>query len=1374
MTKAIKEQPAASPALALIAQRYQVHEVLGSGGMARVHRVTDLSTGQNLALKQLVLPPNPEQRATIAALFEREFHTLAQLDHPRVIAVYDYGVDASAGHYYTMELLSGGDLRERAPLPWREACRLIFDVCSSLALLHSRRLLHRDISPRNIRCTHDGRAKLIDFGAMAPMGSGGGSVVGTPAFTAPEVLQRSTLDARTDLYSLGATLYVALTGGMAYPARDFAELANAWSFKPAPPSSRAQDIPPALDDLVLSLLSLEPELRPHSAFEVMQRLAAIAELESSEPEGVSKAYLSTPTLVGREDTLAWLRAKLPRASTSGAGGVMLLAEPGMGRSRMLDACALQAKPLGVVVLRAQATAAQSSFAVALGLVRQLLEALPSECRSAGFPELFEPAAGIDHGALRLKSSAELSANPEVLQQTICRFMLTVSRARPLLVAVDDVQRIDEPSAATLAALADKAGRGSLLVALTADIDATSSSQARDVLTRRCEVRRLEPLTCEHVRALLGSIFGDVPNLGLVAGEIYKITRGNPRECMDVAQHLLDKRVIQYAGGTWTLPALLSGSDLPSTGAEAIRARVEALSPLARFLGQAKALAYHETLSREDCRSLAAELGDDHGFDAALAELLMMQALVGDVEAYSLANRVWVMAFTADLSTVASQRCHRALAKLYGSKADLADVHHLFAGGLDEQGLDALLGHFAQFSKQFDLRAVIKMNPGRLGASHARALKTVTQLQRPARQAHELRHWMIALSTAADARYYWLGAPTWLAQLEADSGLADWRADAQNVDANARLMGALQRAQERFLATPERDRVYRVDEAIGLLAQYVAFSMAVGSRTMDNALLWTLPALLEPFAVFSPAIDALWQNALAACECSCQCQFEQARTRWNAVHDKLANITDVQHLESIRSAVSYALAVTEASLGLPSALSWAARMDGDPMQRLNAIYVRKVVRLEQGDWEGADKLRRQAEELVLQGQSQQMFTSVVAIELSAQASARDLGGVKQIMERIEVLAAGAPGWVPYSTLARGRFQHIRGDLSAALREFERVIEQSPFEANQRSLSLPAWIAAQSGRSEVLLALDRADEARAAASSALATCEALQIGARSNDLSRALALAEASLGEHAAAIERLERLISAQTTLGVSGLKLGLSYEARARVAIWADDETQFEHFARLTAREYRHGARSPLGARYESLLNEARRRGFQPNVALSDFETSTMIANSRAAVQDARSVVRTALESASTPEERSLRALQLVCESRAADGGHFFTLAGDGVRLAASHGLPIAPEGLAALVCEHLARERDSSETLTMMATSAQPDGSADFRVTAQADGICYELLVLACKIKEQGEVLGVMAVASRDTRVRDPKQAQLLVAIAQHLLRANDADASRL
>jgi hypothetical protein len=91
--------------------------------MARVYRVTDQVTGREAALKQLLAPEQAEQAAAVTALFEREFHTLAQLSHPRVIAVYDYAVEPGIGPYYTMDLLDGGDLRDRAPLPWREVCR---------------------------------------------------------------------------------------------------------------------------------------------------------------------------------------------------------------------------------------------------------------------------------------------------------------------------------------------------------------------------------------------------------------------------------------------------------------------------------------------------------------------------------------------------------------------------------------------------------------------------------------------------------------------------------------------------------------------------------------------------------------------------------------------------------------------------------------------------------------------------------------------------------------------------------------------------------------------------------------------------------------------------------------------------------------------------------------------------------------------------------------------------------------------------------------------------------------------------------------------------------------------------------------------------
>src|SRR5262245_48616558 len=127
-----------------VSERYRVHELLGRGGMACVYRATDLATGREVALKTLTVDADSAQYASLSTLFEREFHTLAQLQHPHVISVYESGIGDDGRPFYTMELLDGGDLRERAPLQYREACRLMFQVCSSLALIHSRRLLHRD------------------------------------------------------------------------------------------------------------------------------------------------------------------------------------------------------------------------------------------------------------------------------------------------------------------------------------------------------------------------------------------------------------------------------------------------------------------------------------------------------------------------------------------------------------------------------------------------------------------------------------------------------------------------------------------------------------------------------------------------------------------------------------------------------------------------------------------------------------------------------------------------------------------------------------------------------------------------------------------------------------------------------------------------------------------------------------------------------------------------------------------------------------------------------------------------------------------------------------------------------------------------------
>jgi hypothetical protein len=454
---------------------YRIEGELGRGGMARVYRAVDDSTGRRLALKQLHI--REDLQKSVVALFEREFHTLAQLSHPSVIEVYDYGI-GEHGPYYTMELLEGGDVRARAPMPWQQVCRIAFDVCSSLALIHSRRLVHRDITPRNVRCTQAGRAKLIDFGAMVPMGAGG-HVIGTPAFIAPEVVSRSFVDGRADLFSLGATLYYALTGRTPYAARELSHVLEAWRVSPAPPSALVDGIPPELDSLVMSMLHVEPALRPRGAHEVMERLHVLAGVERDESLDVSRAYLATPVMVGRGDALAMFRHGMQRALEARGGGLMVRAAAGLGRSRLLDAFALDAKLLGATSLRAGASSELSGdLAIARALVEQLADLHPETaeaCAREVDPQqttfVVRPLAGEDTPAearLSLCDYPDAQAARLVMQTVLAQWFLRVSRRHPLLVAVDDADRIDEPSAALLAALAHQARRDRLLLAITCE------------------------------------------------------------------------------------------------------------------------------------------------------------------------------------------------------------------------------------------------------------------------------------------------------------------------------------------------------------------------------------------------------------------------------------------------------------------------------------------------------------------------------------------------------------------------------------------------------------------------------------------------------------------------------------------------------------------------------------------------------------------------------------------------------------------------------------------------------------------------------------------------------------------------------------------
>ncbi|HEX6244985.1 MAG TPA: serine/threonine-protein kinase, partial [Polyangiales bacterium] len=548
---------ASPPPVSIFAARYRAERLLGKGGMGEVYAVLDESSGRRLALKYLRAGAAERQETA----FRREYQTLALLRHPHIVEVYDYVAEPS-GAFYTMELLSGSDLSTRAPLPWRDVCRVLRDVASILLLLHSRRLVHRDLSPRNIWCLPDGRIKLIDFGALTSFGAAN-DVVGTPPFLPPEALRDRSLDQRSDLFALGALAYWLIGGVHAFPARSFAELPTLWLSTPGPVSrqlaraGRDDTPPPELDLLIEALLHDDPTLRPQSAAGLIDQLTAIAGLTPELGPGAGLALLRSPQLTARGQELARVVLTLRRAERGQGRALLIEAPAGLGRTRLLHELAVSAQLVGVTALSAGAAHGAAPFAVANALSLRLLETLPGVAREAAQPHLAELADLSDQLAAQL--GAERGAQPGGdaapfeqrmrVSGALTEWFLAVCERRTLALFVDDVQRIDHESQAFLTGLAHqaRAHRLTLVTSLPSESIATLSIPLQTL--RKVSKRvQLKPLTSVESTALLASIFGNASYLSRLSERLYQATLGNPAHCLLLLEQLVQSGVIDYREG----------------------------------------------------------------------------------------------------------------------------------------------------------------------------------------------------------------------------------------------------------------------------------------------------------------------------------------------------------------------------------------------------------------------------------------------------------------------------------------------------------------------------------------------------------------------------------------------------------------------------------------------------------------------------------------------------------------------------------------------------------------------------------------------------------------------------------------------------------
>ncbi|HKU40585.1 MAG TPA: protein kinase [Polyangiales bacterium] len=1351
-----------------IGGRYQVVAELGRGGMGVVYRVRDPASGRELALKQLLVREDGQHSRQAISLFEREFNTLAQLAHPRVIAVYDYGIDA-AGPFYTMELLDGGDLKALSPMPARRACELLIDVCSSLALLHARRWVHRDITPRNIRCTRDGHAKLIDFGAMVPMGPCP-HAVGTAAFMAPEVLHHSTVDARTDLFSLGATLYYALTGQPPFEARKLAELRDAWSAEFVPPSSYAADIPPALDALCASLLRIDPVHRPRSVFEVMQRLGAVAGVEIEEPQSVAQAYLTAPALTGREDTLQRFRHCMRRALHGEGAALLLECAPGLGRTRALDACVLEAKTLGASVLRTTAnTSAEEPFAVAAALLEQLHQLQPEVSLQAAAAArvrdvLFE-ADGRGY-TLRALQGLERAA----VHNAVTAWIAQLCESQALLMAVDDVRRADEASLALLAALAVEAKELRLVVAVTADSsELEHTPQAFKVLEQYASRLMLRPLNREQTEALLSSMFGNVPNLPLLAERVFQVALGNPRDSLEFARHLVERGRIRYEDGRWSLPAELDATELPASSAEALEARIAALPQLARRLAEAQALAGN-VMRRRDYALLAPDASGS-ALDAAINSLLQQQIVQSDGERFRLNHRALSEALLRELAPAQKRERHLALYELYRAQPDMHPyliVHHLFEADQPERALDLLAQH-ETLGAERDSEAAVRAGFARLAGTFHRALELTLRLGRPRREAFELRRKLCSMAGVSDDVVYERIMPEWFAQLEHDSGLLDYRALDSGMDANTRLQRALTAAGQRYAATAESERVYRVDEAIKHLAVYVVSSISISSKALDVRAARALPGVLEPFAPLSPALFAIWQNALALNDLMAG-RYVSARDRWRDVYERLGRVAPdaVRFVVNIRAAVLHAVLAREALMGRSTVVDLANELEPDAMSAAGVMSARRMLCLMHGDTEGAEYFGKQVELVSLRRSAQNVYEPHLDADLLAYCTLRDLAGVRRVADATRPRAGRRPGWRGLLLVADGNYALLRGDLTGARSAFSQAEELARPDGTELTRPLVYWIDAVLGGMAVCMELGELDRAVDLGRQALAMCDEHRADLIRLRVLERLALAEGKRGEHARAAARLDEVIESYRALEMRGVIVAHCYVTRVRIAIWARDAAAVARFTASAAAEP--GGEKVLAAALsgEPVGAEARRAGVELALGRSAFESSVLGSVPAPAASPQASKFSEALLGCADAAARGRRALELLCELTQCEHGQLYLVDAAGeLRLAAA--TPAAPSAHAVQFARgFFAQQIDDHEFTAGLTHATQMLSLPGAAAYIDERGHAWRLYVLTCKDRGRLVYVGLGVLAVNTKLAVDVQLTAQLTLLASCLLRTGD------
>jgi tetratricopeptide (TPR) repeat protein len=620
---------------------YEVLGELGRGGMATILHVRHAERGEDRAIK-LILPSVRSEEAL--QRFRLEYETLARLDHPGVLRVFESGMHAGQP-YIVMERIDGQEL-SAAIEAWKElppterfvrAEDLLTRVARTLEYIHDQGLVHRDVTPSNIMLLPDGTVRLMDFGVVKEPGADltmVGEVVGTVAYIAPEQITGDRVDARTDLYALGAVLYLMLTGRRPFTARTLAGYLDKHLNRPArAPRELVPTIPVKLDEICTRLLAKDPSDRFCSATHLLHVLDDSR--RSMGPPGGSKTW--HPPVVGRAGEMAQVREAVARLAAGEGGLAVIVAEYGMGRTALSYEAIAQAERLNIAV----------------GVGRN---AAPDQRAFEGYRPLYEQLRGDGDApveALEAAFGARLVGDVPIERWRVCSAFATLLRASgPRLLVLDDLDQADRGTVEMTEYLVrNLVGQAGFPILFLATRSAPGVHDSLRVLLDEEEVGlapeiiRLGPLGTPAVEELLLTLVVDEPRVRLLAKRLQREGEGNPYFIGEMIRGLMDQGVIVLPDpekrGHITIDAHAiaeSSLPVPSSIRDAIRERLTPLTADARHLVGVLAVARQEMDLSLMC--MAAMMDEDRvlrSMDELVQQGLVRERFLGEAEHFELAR-----------------------------------------------------------------------------------------------------------------------------------------------------------------------------------------------------------------------------------------------------------------------------------------------------------------------------------------------------------------------------------------------------------------------------------------------------------------------------------------------------------------------------------------------------------------------------------------------------------------------------------------------------------------------------------------------------------------------------------------------------------------